>query len=56
MRVVAAISLSTGAVLDFAMGAYQGKQTGEHALLRQILAVFKEGDVVLGDCYYPSFF
>jgi len=38
------------------MGPYSGKETGEHALLRQILTVFNEGDIVLGDRYYPSFF
>jgi hypothetical protein len=36
-RLVGVISLSCGAVLDVAIGPYQGKQTGEHALLRQIL-------------------
>lgn len=56
MRVVAVISLATGAVLDFAMGPYSGKKTGEHALLRQLLSAFNEGDVALGDCYYASFF
>lgn len=55
-RVVAVISLGTGAVLDFAMGAYAGKGTGEHALLRQLLSNFNSGDVVLGDNYYASFF
>ena len=39
-----------------ALGPYSGKETGEHALLRQLLAVFQSGDVVLGDCYYASFF
>ena len=38
------------------MGPYSGKKTGEHALLRQLIPIFKKGDVVLGDCYYPSFF
>jgi hypothetical protein len=53
---VAVISLAIGAVLDLAIGAYSGKKTGEHALLRQLLHVFNPGDVVLGDCYYASFF
>lgn len=55
-RVVAVISLATGAVLDFAMGPYAGKETGEHALLRQLVPSFQAGDIVLGDCYYASFF
>ena len=50
------ISLATGAVRDLAIGPYSGKGTGEHGLLRQLMSVFKRGDVVLGDCYYASFF
>jgi hypothetical protein len=55
-RIVAVISCMTGAVLDLAIGPYSGKETGEHALLRQIIDAFKEGDVALGDCYYASYF
>lgn len=55
-RVVTATSYATGAVLDFTTGPWAGKETGEHALLRKILSVFKAGDVALGDCYYASFF
>lgn len=55
-RIVAVISCVTGAVLDFAIGSYAGKETGEHALLRQIIDAFKPGDVALGDCYYASYF
>lgn len=55
-RIVTVISCVTGAVLDLAIGPYAGKETGEHALLRQIINVFKKGDVALGDCYYASYF
>jgi hypothetical protein len=55
-RVVAVISLAVGAVLDFAIGPYTGKGTGEHGLLRQLMHVFKPEDIALGDCYYASFF
>lgn len=55
-RIVAVISCVIGAVLDLAIGPYAGKETGEHALLRQIIDVFKPGDVALGDSYYASFF
>ncbi len=47
---------STRPLLDVAMGPYKGKKTGEHALLRQLMPSIKAGDVVLGDCYYPSYF
>jgi hypothetical protein len=55
-RIVAVISLAVGGVLDLAIGSYSGKRTGEHALLRQLMHNFNPGDVVLGDCYYASFF
>jgi hypothetical protein len=48
--------MATGVLRDFAMGPYTGKGTGEHGLLRQLMTVFKQGDIVLGDCYYASFF
>ncbi len=55
-RLVGVISLATGALLDYAVGPYQGKQTGEHALLRTILSCFVPGDILLADCYYCSYF
>lgn len=55
-RIVVVISCVTGAVLDLAIGPYSGKESGEHALLRQMIDVFKPGDVALGDAYYASFF
>jgi IS4 transposase len=55
-RLVAIISLSCGAVIDVAIGPYKGKETGEHALLRQILGSISAGDIILGDRYYCSYF
>lgn len=55
-RIVTVTSSATGAVLDLAIGPYSGKETGEHALLRQLIDIFKKGDVALGDCYYASYF
>ena len=54
-RVVGVLCMSTGGVLDFAIGPQKGKKTGEHALLRQMLNVFKPSDIVLGDRYYDSY-
>ncbi|RWX46671.1 transposase, IS4 family [Candidatus Electrothrix aarhusensis] len=56
VRLVAIISLSCGSVLDYAFGPYQGKETGEHALLRQIVDSLVTGDILLGDRYYCSYF
>jgi len=54
-RMVGLICLGSGAVLDAAMGPYQGKETGEHALFRQLLNTLESGDVVLADRYYCSY-
>jgi len=55
-RLVAILGGSTGALLDLNLGAYRGKGTGEHGLLRPMMENFQAGDVVLGDGYYASFF
>lgn len=54
-RIVAVLCLVSGALLDIAIAPYQGKLTGEHALLREILSVFTQGDIVIGDRYYGSY-
>lgn len=55
-RMVTVSSFATGMVLDLAMGPYSGKETGEHALLRQLFGNFKRGDIAIADAYYASFF
>jgi len=55
-RVVVLLSLATGMLTDMAMGPYTGKETGETALLRQLLERFKPGDILLGDRYFCSYF
>lgn len=54
-RLVGVLSLATGAVHGVASGPCQGKQTGEHALLRQLTDHLVAGEVVLGDGYYSSY-
>jgi hypothetical protein len=53
---VGIISLSTGAVLDYAHGPTQGEGTGEGALLRELAPSFQRGDVLLADRYYSNYF
>jgi len=55
LRLVGLICLSCGAVLDMAMGPYAGKQTGETALLRQLLGGLDAGDVLLGDACFANY-
>jgi hypothetical protein len=54
-RACAVLSLSTAAIHDLAVGPYQGKQTGETALLRTMLDTFDSGDVAVFDRYYGSY-
>jgi len=54
-RVAAIVSLATACVMDLAIGPYSGKETGETALLRQLLGSFETGDVAVMDRYYCSF-
>ena len=55
VRLVGLISLSCGAVLDVALGPYRGKQTGETALLRQLLDQLEFGDVLLTDAIFSNY-
>lgn len=54
-RACAIVSLATGCVLDLAAGPYRGKETGETALLRELLDSLLAGDVALFDRHYCSF-
>ena len=54
-RLLVIFSLAVGTVLDAAVGPYQGKETSELALLRQIADSLEPGDIVLGDRFYCSF-
>jgi putative transposase len=56
IRWVVLVSLATAGVLGLAYGPYQGKQTGETALFRQLLKHLRRGDVVVADRYYCSYF
>src|SRR4051812_5134371 len=56
VRMVAVISLATGVVRDLALGPYQGKETGETALLRTLLDGVGAGEIVLGDRCFASYF
>lgn len=55
-RLVAVVSFSCGAVLEWAMDACEGKNTGETALLWRLLPTFSPHDVVIADSYYCGYF
>ena len=54
-RACAVLSLATATVHDLAIGPYQGKETGETALLREMLEGFRPGDVAVFDRCFCSF-
>jgi putative transposase len=54
-RICVVLSLATACIHDFAMGPYEGKETGETALLRSLLDGLEEGEVVVFDRYYCSY-
>lgn len=55
IRACVITSLATGLVVDARYGPYQGKETGESALCRQMLDQFRPGDVVVFDRHYCSY-
>jgi Transposase DDE domain len=56
LRFAVIFSLAVGTVLDAAYGPYRGKETSELALFRSLHDSLDEGDVVLGDRHFCSFF
>jgi hypothetical protein len=54
-RLLALISLATGAIIDYRLGAYQGKGTGETSLFSLMLNSLLTGDLLLADRYYCTF-
>jgi len=55
-RMVGLVCLGSGAVLDAAIGRYQGKGGDEQSLLRSLLDTLECGDLLLGDAYYATYF
>lgn len=56
MRLVVMFALSTGVVLEAAMGKYRGKLTHEVSLFREIDHCIEETDVFLADRAYAGWF
>ena len=56
VRMVVLLSLATAMVSGMALAPYSGKETGEGALLRQLLEQLDANDILLADCYFCSYF
>lgn len=54
-RLVALIGLGSGAVIDWAMGACEGKGSGELGLLYRLMDALQAGEVLLADRYYATY-
>jgi hypothetical protein len=54
-RILVIISLSVGTVLDAVMGPYQGKQSSELGLYRQIRDQLQPGDIALADRFFCNY-
>jgi hypothetical protein len=55
-RIVGITCLSSGALLNAAIGRFNGKGGDEQTLLRTIQDTFRRGDVVLGDAFFATYF
>ena len=55
-RLLGLLSLSCGAVLEWACGPCEGKQTGETALLWALIDKLFRGDVIVADRYFAGYF
>ena len=55
-RIVVLLSLATAMVSAMAIGPYSGKETGELALMRQLLDQLDARDILLTDRYFCSYF
>lgn len=55
LRCVSLISMATGMLFDLAIGPYCGKESGETALLRQMIDTLQAGDILVADSYYCTY-
>jgi len=55
VRLVGLVSLATGSCIDYVLGPYQGKGTGETSLFSQLINVLGQSDLLIADRYYTSF-
>lgn len=55
LRFVVLLSLAVGTVLESAVGACRGKNTGEQSLFRQTWGALRYGEIVMGDRLYDAY-
>ena len=55
IRGVSLISMVTGLLIELVLGPYAGKQSGETALMWQMIDRLQAGDTLVADCCYCSY-
>lgn len=55
-RLVGITCLGSGALLEAAIGRFSGKGSDEQTLLRSLEDNFTEGDILLGDAFFATYF
>ena len=55
-RIVGVTCLASGALLNAAIGRFNGKGGDEQTLLRALQDTFQAGDVVMGDAFFTTYF
>jgi hypothetical protein len=55
VRLVSLLSLATGSCVNYAIGPYQGKGTGETSLFSDLIQSLGRHDLLLADRYYTSY-
>ena len=55
VRLVGLLSLATGSCVDYALGPYQGKGSGETSLFSRVIQSLGQQDLLLADRYYTSY-
>lgn len=55
VRMVGLLSLATGSCVNYAIGPYQGKRSGETSLFSQLIKALSKNDLLLADRYYTSY-
>ncbi len=54
-RIVVLTSLGAGTIIDYVVGPYQGKGTGETSLFSQMFDSLNHGDLLMADRYYCTY-
>ena len=56
VRMLAFITLGSGALIETAVGACKGKGSGEQSLMIQMIPNLNADDIVLGDVIFETYF